>query len=82
MVAGSLFLLGMNTIWVQDGLVNSLKVNASEKSVESFQFTDIINLANTSVKNQGSSGICWSYSTNSYLESEMIRLGKLPVEWA
>src|SRR3970282_2604248 len=35
---------------------------------------------NTSVKNQGSSGTCWSYSTNSYLESEMIRLGKQPVE--
>jgi len=80
MFVGSLFLLGMNTMSAQDGLVNSLKVNASEKSVESFKFTDIINLANTSVKNQGSSGTCWSYSTNSYLESEMIRLGKQPVE--
>lgn len=78
----SIFLLGMNTIMGQDGLVNSLKVNASEKSVESFKFTDIINLANTSVKNQGSSGTCWSYSTNSYLESEMIRQGKQPVELA
>lgn len=81
-IIGSLFLLGMNTISAQDGLVNSLKVNASEKSVESFKFTDIINLATTSVKNQGSSGTCWSYSTNSYLESEMIRLGKQPVELA
>ncbi|MNF82287.1 Aminopeptidase C [compost metagenome] len=78
----SIFLLGMNTIMGQDGLVDSLKVNASEKSVESFKFTDIINLANTSVKNQGSSGTCWSYSTNSYLESEMIRKGKQPVELA
>ncbi|MNQ36099.1 Aminopeptidase C [compost metagenome] len=78
----SIFLLGMNTVMGQDGLVNSLKVNASEKSVESFKFTDIINLANTSVKNQGSSGTCWSYSTNSYLESEMIRQGKQPVELA
>ncbi|MFV8344233.1 aminopeptidase C [Flavobacterium sp. XS2P39] len=82
MVIGSLFLLGMNTISAQDGLVNSLKVNASEKSVESFKFTDIINLATTPVKNQGSSGTCWSYSTNSYLESEMVRLGKQPVELA
>lgn len=82
MFIGSLFLLGMNTISAQDGLVNSLKVNASEKSVESFKFTDIINLATTPVKNQGSSGTCWSYSTNSYLESEMVRLGKQPVELA
>lgn len=76
----SAFLLGVNSISAQDGLVNSLKVNASEKSKESFKFTDVINLANTSIKNQGSSGTCWSYCTNSYLESEMIRLGKQPVE--
>lgn len=76
----TLFLFGMNTIMAQDGLVNSLKANASEKSAESFQFTDIINLANTPVKHQGSAGICWSYSSNSYLESEMIRLGKQPLE--
>jgi bleomycin hydrolase len=76
----SAFLLSVSTMSAQDGLVNSLKVNASEKSAASFKFTDIINLANTSVKNQGSSGTCWSYSTNSYLESEMVRLGKQPVE--
>ncbi|WP_413999558.1 aminopeptidase C [Flavobacterium sp. W1B] len=76
----STFLFGVNTISAQDGLVNSLKVNASAKSKESFKFKDIINLANTSVKDQGSSGTCWSYCTNSYLESEMIRLGKQPVE--
>lgn len=72
--------VGMSTMTAQDGLVNSLKVNASAKSVESFQFTDVINLENTSIKNQGSSGTCWSYSANSFLESEMIRLGKKPVE--
>lgn len=74
------FLLGLNTIVAQDILVNSLKVNASDKSKENFTFTDIINLANTAIKNQGSSGTCWSYSTNSFLESEMIRIGKQPIE--
>lgn len=64
----------------QDNLVNSLKINASEKSKESFKFTDVINIENTSVKAQGSSGTCWSYSANSFLESEMIRMGKKPVE--
>lgn len=76
----TVLVVGMNTMTAQDGLVNSLKVNASAKSAESFKFTDVINLENTSVKNQGSSGTCWSYSTNSFLESEMIRLGKQPVE--
>ncbi len=66
--------------FAQDNLVNSLKINASEKSKESFKFTDVINVESTSVKNQGSSGTCWSYSANSFLESEMIRMGKKPVE--
>ena len=66
--------------FAQDVLVNFLKANASDKSKENFKFTDVINLANTSVKTQGSSGTCWSYATNSYLESEMIRIWKQPVE--
>ncbi|OXA82657.1 C1 family peptidase [Flavobacterium columnare] len=68
--------------FAQDNLVNSLKINASEKSKESFKFTDVINIENTPIKNQGSSGTCWSYSANSFLESEMIRMGKKPVELA
>lgn len=75
-----LLLFFSSTLFAQDGLVNSLKANASDKSKENFKFTDVINLANTSVKAQGSSGTCWSYSTNSFLESEMIRSGKAPVE--
>jgi bleomycin hydrolase len=74
------FFVGITSSFAQDILVNSLKVNASEKSKESFKFTDVINLANTSVKNQGSSGTCWSYSGNSFLESEMIRIGRQPIE--
>ena len=70
------------TVAAQDVLVNSLKVNASAKSKELFQFTEVINLENTSIKNQGSSGTCWSYATNSFLESEMVRNGKKPVELA
>jgi bleomycin hydrolase len=30
----------------------------------------------TSVKNQGQSGTCWSFATMSFLESELLRLGK------
>lgn len=68
--------------FAQDNLVNSLKINASEKSKEAFKFTDVINIENTSIKNQGSSGTCWSYSGNSFLESEMIKMGRKPVELA
>lgn len=75
-----LFLIGLNSISAQDVLVNSLKFNASDNSKDSFKFTEEINLGATSIKNQGSSGTCWSYATNSYLESEMIRMGKDPVQ--
>lgn len=78
--AASVFLAGTAGCFAQDILVNSLKLNASDKSKENFKFTEVINLGTTSVKSQGSSGTCWSYSTNSFLESEMIRLGKQPVE--
>ncbi|WP_437921022.1 aminopeptidase C [Sphingobacterium sp. LRF_L2] len=64
----------------QDNLINALKNNVSDNSKEGFKFTEIINLGNTSIKNQGRSGTCWSYSGNSFLESEMIRMGKQPIE--
>ena len=45
-----------------------------------YKFTTLIELTNTPVKNQAKSGTCWSYSANSFLESEMIREDKDPVE--
>lgn len=66
--------------FAQDNLINALKNNVSDNSKQGFVFTELINLGNTSIKDQGSSGTCWSYSGNSFLESEMIRLGKKPVE--
>jgi bleomycin hydrolase len=80
MAAGLLF--GSTLGFAQDNLVNSLKNNQSENSANSFVFTPVINAEATSVKNQKSSGTCWSYSTNSFLESEMIRSGKKPVDLA
>jgi bleomycin hydrolase len=79
-VAASLLFAGFQGVQAQDYLVNSLNKNQSANSKESFTFTDVINIENTPVKNQGSSGTCWSYSANSFLESEMIRMGKQPVE--
>jgi bleomycin hydrolase len=67
-------------LFAQDDLVKKLDANKSDSAKKKFRFTEIINLERTSVKNQASSGTCWSYSTNSFLESEMIRMGKKPVE--
>ncbi len=64
----------------QDNLVNSLKNNQSANA--NFTFTTIQEVNRTPVKNQGSTGTCWSYAGNSFLESEMIRMGKEPLDLA
>lgn len=68
------------SLFAQDDLINKLKNNVSANP--NFQFTTIKEVERTSVKNQGSSGTCWSYSGSSFLESEAIRMGKKPVDIA
>lgn len=68
------------TTFAQDELIKKVINNASIST--KFVFTENIDLDHTSVKNQGSAGTCWSYSGNSFLESEMIRMGKKPVDIA
>ncbi|HBB93726.1 MAG: hypothetical protein A2X22_07495 [Bacteroidetes bacterium GWF2_49_14] len=45
-----------------------------------YKFTIEVEHPRTAIKSQGSSSTCWSYSTTSMLESELIRLGKPEVE--
>jgi len=42
---------------------------------DGYKFTDEIRLGTTSVKDQYASGTCWSFSTLSFYESEMERVG-------
>ncbi len=41
-----------------------------------YEFTDVKVNAATPVKNQASTGTCWCFATNSFIESELIRMGK------
>ncbi len=45
-------------------------------TVKGYDFKMIKEIKTTSVKNQFRSGTCWSFSAISFLESEMIRMGK------
>ena len=47
-----------------------------EEKQKGYEFTDVIRLDNTPVKNQYRSGTCWSYSGLSFLESELLKNGK------
>jgi bleomycin hydrolase len=80
MIRKSILLAGMFcslSLFAQDELIKKVINNASLSS--KFEFKEVINLENTSVKTQGSAGTCWSYSGNSFIESEMIKKGKKPV---
>ena len=41
-----------------------------------YEFETIVDLGVSSVKSQGRTGTCWSFSTVSFLESELLRMGK------
>ena len=41
-----------------------------------YEFTDVKVNAATPVKNQASTGTCWCFATVSFLESELLRMGK------
>src|SRR5699024_5873142 len=66
----------------QVDLIESLEGNVSATNKDAFQFEPVINLESTSVKNQGRSGTCWSYSGGSFLESEMLRKNEEAVDLA
>ncbi len=47
-----------------------------DKPDEVYKFEDVVILPATDVKDQNRTGTCWSFSALSFLESEMIRMGK------
>jgi len=52
----------------------------SNKEGSKYEFKLIKDLEATKVENQNRTGTCWSFSSLSYLESEIIRLGHKPVD--
>ncbi len=61
------------------GLTLTFQVNAQDDENEGksgYEFTIVKELPATPVKNQYRSGTCWSFSSLSFLESELLRMGK------
>jgi len=50
------------------------KALLSQQNTGPYLFTDIIDLEATPVVSQGNTGTCWSFSTSSFLESEITRM--------
>ena len=56
----------------------SAQRNRAAKDVEpeGFQFTTVVSLDATPVKNQSRTSTCWCFATTSFFESELMRMGK------
>lgn len=64
------------TLMILAGSFQSAYELAAQELTEGYHFQFIKKLAATPVKNQSSSSTCWSFSTISFLESELLRIGK------
>ncbi len=51
-----------------------LFISVTLTAQEQYKFADVIDIDATPVISQGNTGTCWSFSTSSFIESEIIRL--------
>ncbi len=53
-----------------------LAFSASAAFGQGYQFTEVVTVPATPVKNQAATGTCWCFATTSFMESELLRMGK------
>jgi bleomycin hydrolase len=54
----------------------ALPAFSGAQSLEGFGFEPVVDLETSRIKNQQRTGTCWSFSCTSFLESELMRMGK------
>ncbi len=69
-------LVVISLIFVLPSFSQKKEKPSSSEAEESYKFTTVADLKATPVKNQSATGTCWSFATTSFIESELIRLGK------
>ena len=54
----------------------ALLLSALSTFAQGYQFTEVVTVPATPVKNQAATGTCWCFATTSFMESELLRMGK------
>lgn len=54
----------------------ALLFSALSTFAQGYQFTEVVTVPATPVKNQAATGTCWCFATTSFMESELLRMGK------
>ena len=70
--------LGLTVLGLSIGV--SAQDSKKEDDKTGYQFTEKTVVPTTPVENQYRSGTCWSFSTLSFLESELLRIGKPQID--
>lgn len=52
------------------------KKQQEPEKVNPYQFTEVVRIPVTSVKDQNATGTCWCFASTSFLEAELLRMGK------
>jgi bleomycin hydrolase len=71
----SLFLLAVLILPAMSSVAQNRNA-ATVKTDDGYIFTSVIDLKTSPVENQSATGTCWCFATTSFIESELIRMGK------
>lgn len=73
--------LAVMILLIGTGATKSIAQIPTTNSAKSkYQFTIVKDIEATYVKNQNISGTCWCFSSQSFIESEIMRMGKPPID--
>ena len=65
----------MNKLLLTLTLLCSIHFVIAQEKKDEKQFTTVIEVKTTPVKNQQSTGTCWCFATTSFIETELLRMG-------